>query len=64
MRHGILEIDSKLTCSIQGTYIQTWHGQIEFRVLFTNDISFFTNENLYVKSKFKNPADRHQHSID
>ena len=38
--------------------------KIEFRVLFTNDISVFTNENLYVNSRFKNPADRHQHSID
>ena len=52
MKHGILEIDSKLTCSIQGTYIQTWQRQMEFRVLFTNDISVFTNENLYVNSKF------------
>ena len=34
-----------LTCSIQRTYIQTWQRQVEFRVLFTNDISVFTNEN-------------------
>ena len=64
MKHGNLEIDSKWSCSIQGTYIQTWQRQVEFRVLFTNDISVFTNENLYVNSNFKNPADRHQHSID
>ena len=49
---------------MQRTYIQTWQGQVEFRVLFTNDISVFTNENLYVNSILKNPADRHQHSID
>ena len=64
MKHGNHEIDSNYSCSMQRTYIQTWQGQVEFRVLFTNDISVFTNENLYVNSSFKNPADRHQHSID
>ena len=37
---------------------------IEFRVIVTNDKAIFTNENLYMNSKNKNPADRPQHSID
>ena len=47
-----------------GTTIQSWQRQIEFRVVVTNELSVFTNENLYDEFMIKNPADRHQHSID
>ena len=53
MKYGDHEIDLNYSCSIQRTYIQTGQGQIEFRVLFTNDVTTLTNGNLYMNSNLK-----------
>ena len=56
MKNGNLEKESNHTCPILRTYIQTWQKQVEFRVIITNDMTVFTNENLYVNSKFNKEA--------